>query len=274
MTKVYRIGLAMIGMMAVLATAAFVKVAILPRFDADSAQDVKRTRPVVVDAAAEPAAAPAAEPAAEPTPRAPLVFDHPESSPVADAAVPNVPVYGSPGAASPTKTLKNPTIEGVPLIFAVKERQGDWIKVQLPVRPNGATGWVKASDVKTRSVNTHIVVQVAERRLSAFRGSKLLMEAPVGVGKAKSPTPTGTFYVDISVKNPGQGYGRHLLSVAGFSNVLKNFGGGVGQIAIHGTSNLGTVGQFSSNGCLRLTNDDVVRLAGMVQTGSPVFILP
>jgi lipoprotein-anchoring transpeptidase ErfK/SrfK len=248
--------------MALIATAVFIRVAVFSDAGAD---------PVVRKA--RPAAAPEAVVAPVPGPTG-LVFDHPESSLVAHAGPAKVPIYESPGAAKASKTLRNPTMEGMPLIFAVRERQDDWIKVQLPVRPNEATGWVKASDVNIKSVSTHIVVEVEKRKLSAFRGSELLMEAPVGVGTSRTPTPIGTFYVDFSVKNPGPGYGRHMLSVAGFSNVLKNFGGGVGQIAIHGTSKLDSVGAFSSNGCLRMTNDDVVRLAEFVPAGSPVFVLP
>jgi lipoprotein-anchoring transpeptidase ErfK/SrfK len=158
--------------------------------------------------------------------------------------------------------------------MSVKERNGDWLKVQVPVRPNETTGWIKSSTVDVRSVPNHIVVEVSKRRLSAFSGSTLLMEAPVGVGKPRTPTPTGNFYVDISLKNPGGAYGRHMLSVAGFSNVLKSFGNGVGQVAIHGTNNPGSVGQFSSNGCMRLNNDTVEQLATLAPTGTPVFVLP
>lgn len=64
-----------------------------------------------------------------------------------------------------------------------------------------------------------------------------------------------------------------MLSVAGFSNVLRNFGGGQGQLAIHGTEAVHTVGPFSSNGCLRLTNEAVTKPAGMAPPGTPVFIL-
>lgn len=269
MRKSHVVGLSIVGIMALIATGLFIR-DILPVGEA-SGKDVKQAAP---GATKDAPATPVAQASPEVSAPAKLVFDHPKSSQVAQGAIANVPVYPSAGAQEPSKTLRNPTMEGMPLLMAVKERQGDWLKVQLPVRPNEATGWVKAADVKVRTVDTNIVVQVAERKLSAFRGSELLMEAPVGVGKAQSPTPIGTFYVDFSIKNPGPGYGRHMLSVAGFSNVLTNFGGGIGQIAIHGTANLATVGAFSSNGCLRLSNDDVVRLASLVKAGTPVFILP
>jgi lipoprotein-anchoring transpeptidase ErfK/SrfK len=206
-------------------------------------------------------------------PDSPLIFNHPGSTEAADAVGANVAVYSSPGAATPSQTLINPTREGVQLTFEVKSRQGDWINVQIPKRPNESFGWVKASDVKLRTVTNHIIVELSKHRLSAWHGSQMLMETLVGVGKSVSPTPLGSFYVDISVRNPGGPYGKHMLSVAAYSNVLRNFGGGVGQIAIHGTNAVDSVGKDASNGCLRLTNDAVVKLATMAPTGTPVFIV-
>ena len=46
-----------------------------------------------------------------------------------------------------------------------------------------------------------------------------MVTASLAVGAAATPTPTGEFYVDISVANPGGSYGEWMLSVAGFSNV-------------------------------------------------------
>ena len=39
---------------------------------------------------------------------------------------------------------------------------------------------------------------------------------------------------------------------------------------IHGTRAPGTIGYASSAGCVRLTNWDALRLAGMVEAGTPV----
>ncbi len=221
---------------------------------------------------AEASPTPSESPSPSPSPEAPLVFKHPGSSQAAYGAIGNIPIFSSPGGAQ-TKTLKNPSVEGMQLVFGVKQNKGEWLQVQLPARPNGSTGWVRSTDVLVKTVPNHVVIELAKRKLSAFKGSKLLMETSVGVGTPKTPTPTGSFYVDFSLKNPGGPYGVHMLSVAAFSNVLRNFGGGVGQIAIHGTGNDGSVGQFSSNGCIRMHNSDVVRLARMVAPGTPVFIV-
>jgi lipoprotein-anchoring transpeptidase ErfK/SrfK len=231
---------------------------------------ITRVQEDVVQTPEAPAPAP---PVLEAPPDSLASFSHPGTSLAADAVVSRVALYDGPGGRV-IHTLSNPTHENVPLVMSVKEQNGDWLKVQVPMRPNETTGWIKASTVDVRSVPNHIVVEVGKRRLSAFSGSTLLMETPVGVGKPRTPTPVGTFYVDISLKNPGGAYGRHMLSVAGFSEVLRSFGNGIGQVAIHGTNNPGSVGQFSSNGCMRLTNEAVVQLAALAPTGTPVFVLP
>lgn len=276
MNPASRIGLSIVGVLALIATGAFVYVSFLKPGPEGAvlsvpALDVAGATLVM---AAEGLPSPVADPVeVPPTPDAPLVFDHPGSSKVAYSARAKMEIFKSAGGPQ-SMVLDNPTREGMQLILGVKEDRGDWLRVQLPVRPNGTTGWVRKADVLLKTVPNHIVVETEKRRLTAWRGDKLLFEAPVGVGTAKTPTPPGTFYVDFSVRNPGPGYGVHMLSVAGFSNVLRNFGGGLGQLAIHGTEAVDTVGQFSSNGCLRLTNAAVTKLATLAAPGTPVYILP
>lgn len=199
----------------------------------------------------------------------------PTDSLVADAAIASVPIFDAPDGATPVRSMKNPTREGVLLIFGVLEEQGDWLKVMLPMRPNGSTGWVKASDVRIRKVSNRIEIDRSDRKLRAFRGDEMLLEVPVAVGKSVSPTPIAKAYVDISMpfKNTGGAYGAHMLSIAAYSEVLTNFGGGVGQIAIHGTNARASVGKEASNGCIRLYNEDIVRLRDLAPAGTPVDIV-
>jgi lipoprotein-anchoring transpeptidase ErfK/SrfK len=194
---------------------------------------------------------------------------------VADAIIKEVPIFDSPDDHGARKVLHNPTFEGVPLVFGALEQQGEWLHVKLPERPNGSTGWVRMSDVKLRTVPHRILVELSKHRLSLWRGDQMLMESPVGVGTSRTPTPMGSFYVDVSVpfKNTRGPYGAYMLSVAGFSNVHLTFAGGRGQIAIHGTNNLASVGKDSSNGCLRLPNDVVLRVKDLAPTGTPVEIV-
>jgi lipoprotein-anchoring transpeptidase ErfK/SrfK len=195
---------------------------------------------------------------------------------VADAVVPLVGIYAKPGDPNPEQFLRNPTIEKVPLVLGVKSQVPGWLEVQIPVRPNETTGWVRTTEVKTRTVPNHILVELGKHKLTVFKGNEVLYETAVGVGKANTPSPTGSFYVDVAMpfKNSGGAYGAFMLSVAGFSNVIKSFAGGRGQIAIHGTNARWSVGVDSSHGCLRLTNESVLKVASLAPTGTPVEILP
>ena len=63
---------------------------------------------------------------------------------------------------------------GVDTVFAVRSETCDatWLRVQLPLRPNGATGWVRADHVKRVEVKTRIVVDLSERRVTFFKSGR------------------------------------------------------------------------------------------------------
>ena len=190
----------------------------------------------------------------------------------AQAAVAEVDLFETADAQQPMWSLPNPTHEGVPLSFTVIDREGSRLHVRVPIRPNGSTAWIDASQVISYVVPNNLVVDLSDRRVWAMHGDEVLMEAPVAVGSPATPTPVGEFYVDISLANPGGSYGAWMLSVAGFSDVLFDFGGGIGQIAFHGWSDESVIGQAVSNGCLRLPNDVITRLAELAPVGTPVSI--
>ncbi len=193
----------------------------------------------------------------------------------ADALGPEIVTFDAPGAPAPVGSLSNPTWEGFPLAFTVRQREGDWLHVSIPARPNGTTAWIRAGDVAVRPVPNRVVVELGARRLTVFHGHQALFQTTVAVGSDRTPTPVGDFYVDIVVHpRPGGPYGVTMLSVSGFSDVHERFAGGIGQIAIHGTNRPELMGQPVSNGCVRMTNEDVVQVEALAPVGTPVQILP
>jgi lipoprotein-anchoring transpeptidase ErfK/SrfK len=190
----------------------------------------------------------------------------------AQAAVPDVALYATADATEPMWTLPNPTHEGVPLSFTVLDEVGSRLQVRLPIRPNGSVAWVDAHQVMTWVVPNHLVVDLSDRQLTALHGDEVLLQTAVAVGSPNTPTPLGDFYIDISLPDPGGAYGAWMLSVAGFSNVLTSFGGGIGQIAIHGWSDESVFGQAVSNGCIRMSNGVIPRLAQLAPVGTPVTV--
>lgn len=191
----------------------------------------------------------------------------------ADAARPSISIYDSPDATVARESMSNPTHEGVQLIFGVIEERGEWLHVRLPKRPNGSTGWIRTADVRVRKVPNRIVIDKSDYMLRAYKGDQMLMEVPAGVGTSRTPTPVGEFFVDISVPFGGSSpYGAHMLSISGFSEVHLTFGGGIGQLAIHGTNAPSSVGVNSSNGCIRLHNESILKLKDLAPPGTPVTI--
>jgi lipoprotein-anchoring transpeptidase ErfK/SrfK len=196
----------------------------------------------------------------------------------AHAQVAEVPLFDSPEATESTDSMSNPTWEGVPLVFLVKQHgPPGWLQVQISRRPNETLAWIHESDVFLSDAPNRIVVQREARTLTVYQGTSdtELFQAPVAVGAPRTPTPLGNFFVDIRIKllRPTGAYGPYELSVAGFSDVLHSFGGGVGQIAIHGTNHPELIGQFVSNGCIRMNNDDVTSLAPLAPEGTPVQVV-
>jgi lipoprotein-anchoring transpeptidase ErfK/SrfK len=189
-----------------------------------------------------------------------------------------VALYDSPAAPGSTTTLPNPTVEHVPLAFLVKEHgPPGWLHVQINQRPNEATAWIRESDVTLTPVANRIVVSVSNHQLTVYKGltDQVVFQAPVATGVARTPTPLGSFYIDVVVDldYKGGAYGAYQLSVAGFSDVLQSFGGGPGQIAIHGTNHPELIGQDVSNGCIRMTNEDVTALVPLAPVGTPVQVI-
>lgn len=206
---------------------------------------------------------------AAPAPPAPTGTD----STAAVAKVPEVHVYDRP-AGDHVASFAHPTPMGSHRVFLVHRAEGEWLEVYLPARPNGTTGWVHRDQVSHAPMPWRIDVDVASRTLVVSENGTERERHTVAVGKAETPTPTGLFYVtDVNrTGDPTGPYGPMALGLSGFSDVLLQFGGGPGQIGIHGTNAPASLGQGASSGCIRLPNDVVTHLAGLVPLGTPVRI--
>jgi lipoprotein-anchoring transpeptidase ErfK/SrfK len=90
------------------------------------------------------------------------------------------------------------------------------------------------------------------------------------------PTPIGVYYLAELLKQPDPwgAYGPYAFGLSAHSNVLYNFGGGAGEIGIHGTNEPGALGRDVSHGCIRISNAGITKLARMLPLGTPVEILP
>jgi len=171
--------------------------------------------------------------------------------------------------------VTNPTYFGNPLTLMVTDRtpDGEWIKVQIPIRPNGTEGWIPARDVDLSSHFVRIEVVLSERSVRVWDGETLIAETSAVIGADVTPTPLGTFFVnDLVERFEGSSYGPYILSLSAFSEALETYGGGVPVIAIHGTNRPELIGGSHSAGCIRIENDMIRFLAEVVPMGTPVTI--
>jgi len=186
--------------------------------------------------------------------------------------------YRRPGA-KPFARFGRVNVNGFPTVFRVLDVvrapncSARWYRVQLPIKPNGVTGFVRASAVGTGAVRSRVVVDLSAKRLTLYRRGRPVLRAPVAVGSSATPTPLGRYYVNqrLIPPDPGGPYGPAAIGISAFSNVLTGWAQG-GPIAIHGTNEPWSIGHAVSNGCIRLHNDVLRRLFEATPAGTPVVI--
>lgn len=184
------------------------------------------------------------------------------------------PVYATAAATKPIFTFDNRKNFSGRHVFVVIAQEGSTYKVQLPMRPNGRTGYVKLSDVTLYQHDYALSVDLSDHTLIVYKGGKEVQRDIVAVGTAKYPTPTGSFFLRELAKpgNPRGSYGPWAFGLSAYSNVLQKFGRGDGQIGIHGTNKPGALGTNASHGCIRMKNASITKLAQTLPQGVPIEI--
>jgi lipoprotein-anchoring transpeptidase ErfK/SrfK len=144
------------------------------------------------------------------------------------------------------------------VVLATTERVGKdgrtWVRLDLPMRPNGTVGWIPASRASLSPTRNKIVVRRSTRRLYIYDSGKLVYRTVVAVGAPGAETPLGRFYVQARF-------------------VPTDWPGG-GVVGLHGTSMPQLLGQAVSHGCVRLSNTAALMLKRYAILGTPITIRP
>jgi lipoprotein-anchoring transpeptidase ErfK/SrfK len=189
----------------------------------------------------------------------------------------SIDVFDAADAPAPKLQLSNPNDYAAPRVFLVEQGQGTpWLKVSLPVRPNGSTGWIRSDDVTLQQDYWHIAVELTARRITVWNGDDVVHSEPVGIGAAASPTPPGEYFITEALTVPSfqhSAYGPYAFGTSAHSDVYTSFGGGDGTVGIHGTGDPSSLGKDVSHGCIRLSNDGITSLIHQVPLGTPVEII-
>jgi lipoprotein-anchoring transpeptidase ErfK/SrfK len=143
--------------------------------------------------------------------------------------------------------------------------------------------------VPSPTPHAYLLLKLEERRVYLVENE---VKTPpegykVAIGQPKWPTPIGKFQVNEMVENPDflafdfndvnkpnkgrvpPGPNNPLgLRWIGFANAHG------WQVGFHGTSKTKVLGQAVSHGCVRMANDDIVKLYPLVKVGTEVIVEP
>lgn len=154
-------------------------------------------------------------------------------------------------------------------------RERLWLRVRLADRPNDRSGWIRHDHVRLRATPWRIVVSTGRRMVRVLRAGRVVRRFAAVVGATATPTPRGLFAVNERIRQPPGVLGPWALHLTAHSDVLFDYGGGKGRVAIHGRSGAllaDPLGTARSHGCIRIENRHVRWLARRAIEGTPVLV--
>jgi hypothetical protein len=149
-----------------------------------------------------------------------------------------------------------------------------WLRIRLPMRPNGSSGWVPRDDLgPLHAVTTRLNVDRAKRRATLYRDGRSIWTSLVGIGKPSTPTPAGRFWIRTRLRGLRASpiYGPYAFGTGAYSALSDWPGGGV--VGIHGTDEPRLIPGRPSHGCIRVPNAAITRLWKLMPIGTPVRIV-
>lgn len=147
----------------------------------------------------------------------------------------------------------------------------------LPTRPSPAVA----------KKEPHLVLRLSERKLY-LKDDDVVPPTEgflVAIGRTRYPTPKGSFQVNELVKDPdfllfdfGNPHGRTRGKIPpGYNNPLGLRWIGFAYehgwaIGFHGTAKTEVLGQAVSHGCVRMRNEDIVKVFDRIKLGTTVVV--
>jgi hypothetical protein len=172
-------------------------------------------------------------------------------------------IVGRVPARTPERT------QNVVLVTGATRSAGElWV----PVRATGVSGWApRAALGGYESVDARLLVDTQRFTATLVRRDRVVFRAPIGVGTASAPTPTGSYYVrNRLTRYRSAFYGPVAFGTSARSTVTDWPAGGF--VGIHGTSRPELLPGRVSHGCIRMRNADILELARLMPVGTPVEI--
>lgn len=158
----------------------------------------------------------------------------------------------------------------------VQEVSGDrrYGRVRVPWIDSDRSGWISLEGLPRSSTRIMVRADLSTRTLRVYRSDRVVLTAPMAVGAAGSPSPTGRFWVTDPVPVPsGQPqFGSYAFGISALQPHPPVGWTGPRQMAIHGTNDPSSIGTAASAGCLRVSEQVLRRLRGLLRPGTPVEI--
>ena len=140
-----------------------------------------------------------------------------------------VGVYRKPGARAFARFGAR-NANGVRTVFAGVDAvlgarcRAAWFRVLLPMKPNGSTGYVRATRVKVRIVRSRVVIDLSSRRVAEYDSGRLALTTTAAIGAPATPTPLGRLYINQRFRDDPNGpYGWAAIGISAFSEVLTGW---------------------------------------------------
>ena len=163
----------------------------------------------------------------------------------------------------------------------------------LPVRPGGA--FLGVPRLLDAASGRHVRISLEEHRLYVMEGDRAIWSARIGTGTGDLlegagqrwdfSTPPGRYRVQRRERDPvwilpDWYYVKRGEPIPPIDSPARMRHGELGaaalylteEIAIHGTDHPELLGDQISHGCIRMSNEDVLRLYGELEVGTPVII--
>ena len=186
---------------------------------------------------------------------------------------------------NPTATFASGETVKVPNVNVIAMPDATPAAAAAAKSPAPAAGAAKAAAAPATTAAVTVTVSKSTSAATVTDASgKVIFYAPVTSGSAHDPLPIGKWAVTAIVRNPTFNYNPDLFWDADAKDVKAKIPAGpngpVGVVwiditkphyGLHGTPEPRTIGHTQSHGCVRLTNWDAMRLAGLVSKGTPVI---
>ena len=162
------------------------------------------------------------------------------------------------------------------LVLEARDVSGErWLKVRLPAWfSHGMTaGWLKAKGVDVRVNRWRVEISRAAGTLKVVHRGQVVRTAHVGTGTNSTPTPAGLHATYDHWRSDHAVLGDWTVSLTTHSPQVPVFDGMQAVVAIHGWDASGGGTGAVSHGCVRVTDDSLMRMVALkLPIGTPVQV--